>query len=157
VPDKSENITLEKLFAGAHGPLKTGPNESCPTAKSPFPTQKAVDFLPAPANPNQETNYATMHHGMGFGTPPFFKIPMEEWYLCNLDKLLRCNAITFQRTIEVNLDTKHKVDAINDVRATLKLGCKKVVVRKKDVASKKDTEPINFIERYIFKQNPSTL
>jgi hypothetical protein len=147
VPVKTENRTLEKLFAGAHRPLKSGPNECCPYCKVPFPTQEAVDALPAPANPNQETNYDTVHHGMRFGTPPLFKIPMEEWYLCILHKLLRCSAITFQRTIEVNLDTKHKVDAINDVRAALKLGCKKVVVRKKNVASKKDTEPINFIRR----------
>jgi hypothetical protein len=56
-------------------------------------------------------------------------------------------AITFQRTIEMNLDTKAKADAINEALAALDLGCKKVAMRKKDGNKKKDTEPINFIGR----------
>lgn len=147
VPVKAEKRTLEKLFAGAHRPLKTGPEESCPYCGVAFPDQATVDALPAPQNKNQESVYQTTHHGIRYGKPPLFKIPMEEWYLCILHKLLRCAAITFQRTIEVNLDTTEKVDAINAVITDLKLGCKLVVARTKTVASAKDTEPINFIGR----------
>jgi hypothetical protein len=93
--------------------LKVGPEELCPYCNVAFPDRETVDALPAPANPNQETLYATAHHGMRFGTPPLFRFPLSEWYLCILHKLLRCAAVTFQRTIEVNLDTKEKVDAIN--------------------------------------------
>jgi hypothetical protein len=61
--------------------------------------------------------------------------------------LLRLAAITFQRTVEVNLDTKEKVAAMNELLGSLKLGVKKIVVRTKTAASAKDTEPINFIGR----------
>lgn len=147
VPVKAEKRTLEKLFAGAHRPLKTGPEECCPYCGVAFPDQETIDALPAPQNKNQESAYMTTHHGVRFGKPPLFKIPLDEWYLCILHKLLRCAAITVQRTVEVNLDTTENVDAINAVISDLKLGCKKVVARTKTVASAKDTEPINFIGR----------
>ncbi|GAQ92847.1 hypothetical protein KFL_011650020 [Klebsormidium nitens] len=147
VPVKAEKRTIERLAAGAHRPLKTGPEESCPYCGVAFPDQETVDALPAPQNKNQELVYQTTHHGVRFGKPPLFKFPMEEWYLCILHKLLRCAAITFQRTVEVNLELKEKVAAINEVIRDLKLGCKEVVIRTKTVASAKDTEPINFIGR----------
>jgi hypothetical protein len=106
-----------------------------------------VDALDPPANKNQETKYATTHLGMRFGTPPLFKFPLNLWYLCFLHGLLRLAAVTFQRTIEQNMDTQSKADLINEAMKTLDLGCKKVSMRKKEGNKRKDTEPINFIGR----------
>ncbi|GAQ88200.1 hypothetical protein KFL_004090010 [Klebsormidium nitens] len=148
VPEGTRRRTTEEMHAGAHRPLKTGPNEKCPHWPQRFPDQATVDALPGPQNKNQHKDYATTHHGMRFGTlAPLLPIGILAVYLCILHTLLRLAATTFQRTIESNLNTQEKVDIINDFIKKLNLGCKKVVIRKRDGNSKKDTEAINFIGR----------
>jgi hypothetical protein len=100
--------TLEEMCAAAHRPLKVGPREKCPHCNQPFPDQPTVDALQPPANKNQETQYTLAHHGIRFGTPPLFKFPLSRVILCILHMLLRLIAITFQQTIEANLDTPEK-------------------------------------------------
>jgi hypothetical protein len=95
VPVRSQPRTLERMCAGAHRPLKTGPNEFCPFCGVAFPDQETVDNLPAPENKSQELAYQTKHCGQRFGKPPLFLISLDEWYLCILHKLLRLAAITF--------------------------------------------------------------
>jgi hypothetical protein len=147
VPVRFEPRTIDRMCAAAHRPLETGPDEVCPYCGVAFPDQETVDNLPAPENKSQELVYQTLHCGQRFGKPPLFLFSLEEWYLCILHMLLRLAAITFQRTVEVNLDTKGKVAAINELLGSLKLGVKKIVIRTKTTASAKDTEPINFIGR----------
>jgi hypothetical protein len=147
VPVRSQPRTLKRMCAGAHRPLKTGPNEFCPYCGVAFLNQETVDNLSAPENKSQELAYQTVHCGQRVAKPPLFLISLDEWYLCILHKLLRLAAITFQRTVEVNLDTKEKVSAINELLGSLKLGVKKIVIRTRTAASAKDTEPINFIGR----------
>jgi hypothetical protein len=147
VPMEFRLNTLEELAAAAHRPLSTGPDIKCHCCGIAFPDQATVDALEPPANKSQESKHAATHLGMRFGTPPLFKFPLNLWYLCCLHALLWLVAITFQRTIELNLDTTEKADAINEALKALDLGCKKVGVRKKDGNKKMDTEPINFIGR----------
>jgi hypothetical protein len=144
---QANDRTLEQVAAAAHRPLKVGPGEKYPYCPTTFPTQAVVDALPAPATKAAISAYATVHKGIRFSTPPLFKFPFIEIYLCILHCLLRLVAITFQRTIESNLDTIAKVDAMNATLRALKLACKNVGLRKKTAASTKDTEPINFIGR----------
>jgi hypothetical protein len=106
-----------------------------------------VDELAGPQNKNQHKTYATVHKGMRFETPPLFKFPLDQIYLCILHLLLRLASTTFKRTIEVNIDTQKKAYAINDLIKNMNIGCKKVGVRKTNGSKKKDTEPINFIGR----------
>jgi hypothetical protein len=112
-----------------------------------FPDQKTVNAHQPPANKSQETKYAATHLGMRFETSPLFKFPLDLRYLCCLHALLRLVAITFQRTIKMNLDTQPKAYAINGALKALDLKCKKVSMRKKDASKKKDTELTNFIGR----------
>jgi hypothetical protein len=155
---RHNNRSLEQVAAAAHRPLVVGPGEKCPYCPATFPNQEAVDALPAPATKAAKSAYATLHKGIRFGTPPLFNFPFTEIYLCILHCLLRLFAIVFQRTIELNLDTILKVDSLNSTMGALKLNCKKVGVRKKTVASNKDTEPINFIGWYVgSSQNPHLL
>ncbi|GAQ92992.1 hypothetical protein KFL_012380020 [Klebsormidium nitens] len=129
----------------AHRPLQVGPDSKCPYCPQTFPDQETIDALPAPQSKNQIRAHALTHYGVRFGTPPLFKFPLALVYLYILHMLLRLASITFQRTIEVNLNTKEKVEAINRLIKHLGLGCKKVEVRKTNASRGKDTEPINFI------------
>jgi hypothetical protein len=56
-------------------------------------------------------------------------------------------AITFLRTVAVNLNTQAKADAVNALIKALHLGCKKLEPRKTSREKKKDTQDLNFIGR----------
>lgn len=85
---------------------------------------------------------------MRFGTPPLFNFAVVALVLCIIHTLLRLVAVTFQRTILVNLDTQEKVDAVNKVIANLHLGCKKLELQKTSGERRKDTNACSFTGRY---------
>jgi hypothetical protein len=124
--------TTAGMYAAAYRPLKTGSNEKCPHCSQTFPDQAFVDSLPGPQNKNQHKEYETTHFGQRFGKPPILPIDLTRVFLCILHVFLRLAATTFQRTIESNLNTQEKVDVINEFIKKLTLGCKKVVLRKRD-------------------------
>jgi hypothetical protein len=134
------------MCAAAHRPLKTGPDEKCPHCPQTFSNQATVDCLAGPQNKNQQKEYEATHFGQRFGKPPrLLPIDLSRVFLCILHVLLRLAATTFQRTIEFNLNTQEKVDVVNEFIKKLNLGCKKVVLRKRDGSKIKDTEAIAFI------------
>lgn len=147
VPLKATPRTREQMAAAAHRPLTTGPDVECPYCQEKFPDQAAVDASVASANEAERAAYQLKHCGMRFGTPPLFNFPVAAIVLCILHCLLRLVAITFQRTILVNLDTQEKVDAVNEVISNLHLGCKKIELRKTSGERRADTIAIAFTGR----------
>jgi hypothetical protein len=144
VPLAANPRTLEQMAAAAHRPLQPGPGIECPYCQEQFPDQETVDASVGPQNDAERTAYQLKHCGMRFGSPPLFRVPVDAWVVCALHCLLRLTAITFQRTILVNLDTKEKVEAINQVIKDLHLGCKKVELRKTTGGSRADTAAMSF-------------
>jgi hypothetical protein len=147
VPLLAKARTTETMAAAAHRPWTTGPDVHCPYCQEPFPDQAAVDNSKAPQTKRKIKNFQQTHCGMRFGTPPIFKFPMQAYVICILHCLLRLMAITFLRTVAVNLNTPEKTDACNALIKALHLGCKKLEQRKTSGGKKKDTQDLNFIGR----------
>ncbi|GAQ87283.1 hypothetical protein KFL_003430020 [Klebsormidium nitens] len=147
VPVKAKARTTESMAAAAHRPWTTGPDVHCPHCDERFPDQAAVDASKPPETKTEIRNFQLRHAGMRFGTPPLFKFPITAYVICILHLLLRLMAITFLRTVAVNINTVAKADAVNALIKALHLGCKKLEPRKKSGDKKKDTQNLNFIGR----------
>jgi hypothetical protein len=140
--------STESMAAAAHRPWTTGLDVHCPYCNEPFPNQAAVDNSVAPKTKQESKNFQQLHAGMRFGTPPIFKFSMAAYVICILHCLLQLMAITFLRTVAVNLNTQAKADAVNALIKALHLGCKKLEPRKTSGEKKiKDTQDLNFIGR----------
>jgi hypothetical protein len=144
VPLTASPRTKKSMAAATHRPLSTGPNIHCPYCKEAFPNPAAVAASKAPTTRAKKDKFQLTHCGMRFGTPPLFNFPVSALVLCILHTLLRMSAILFQRTIVVNLDTKEKVKAVNDIIKFLHLGCKKLELRKTSGARRNDHFSIVF-------------
>lgn len=148
VPFKAKMRTTESMAAAAHRPYTTGPDIKCPYCDEPFPDKAAVKASVPPQNEKERTRFQQTHAGMRFGTPPLFpNIAIPSLIICILHTLLRLCAITFQRTIVVNLDTEEKVLLVNEVIKQVKLGCKALDVRKHSGDQRKVTEAVSFTGR----------
>ncbi|GAQ92513.1 hypothetical protein KFL_010360010, partial [Klebsormidium nitens] len=145
VPLTANPRTTESMAAAAHRPWTTGPGVECPYCHEQFPNQEAVDASQPPQTKGETKKFQQSHAGMRFGTPPIFRFPISAYAICILHLLLRLMAITFQRTIAVNLNTPEKTDAVNALIKALHLGCKKLEQRTASGDKKKDTTDINFI------------
>lgn len=130
VPLKANDRTTASMAAAAHRPRTTGPDVECPYCQEKFPDEEAAKASVPPADEAERRAYQLKHRGMRFGTPPLFNFEVTALVLCILHTLLGLVAITFQRTILVNLDTQEKVDVVNEVISNLHLGCKKLELRK---------------------------
>jgi hypothetical protein len=147
VPLKAKDRTTESMAAAAHRPLTTGPGVECPYCQEQFPDEADVQASKPPADEAERRAYQLKHCGMRFGTPPLFNFAVVALVLCILHTLLRLVAITFQRTILINLDTQEKVDACNEAFANLHLGCKKLELRKTSGERRQDTNACSFTGR----------